>query len=330
MSQLSIGRIDARVPFFARGAWPITLYFLKRLGWLLLVLWGVITLLFVLSRGAGDPAALFSPPEATAEQIEETRRRMGLDQPVLIQYVATVLGAFRFDFGDSFAYQQDAFGIVISRFAPSLAVIVPALIIGVVLAFALGIYAALRSAKMRGRALMTAAFVVDGIPYFLLALMLILIFGVWLQVLPATGSEGWQSRVLPIAVLATGAVATLARLVRGQMIDVFSAGSVQTARSKGASPRSIIFRHALPLALPPLIAYIGILFSVMFGSLLILEPIFNYSGIGALLVRSVTTRDFTMVQAAVFLIALLVTIVNMVADAVVRLIDPRLRAEVTS
>jgi ABC-type dipeptide/oligopeptide/nickel transport system permease component len=308
----------------------VVVYILKRIGWLALVLWGVATFLFILSRLAGDPAMLFAPPEATEEQITQTRIRLGLDRPVLVQYAQTIVGAFTLNFGNSYAFQRDAFEIVSSRIGPSLEIIVPALVIGVLLAFTLGIYAALKASKVRGRFMMTLAFIIDGIPYFLLALILILVFAIGLQWLPATGSEGLRSRILPIAVLAIGAVATLARLVRGQMIDALNTGAIQSARAKGVRPASIVFRHALPLAIPPLIAYMGILFSIMFGSLLILEPIFNYAGIGSLLVRSVTTRDFTLVQGAVFCIALLVTLVNMAADAVVRIVDPRLRSEVTS
>jgi peptide/nickel transport system permease protein len=304
-------------------------FLVRRIGLLVLVLLGVITFLFILSRASGDPAAIFSPPEATDEQLQQTRVRLGLDQPVLVQYVTTVLGAFSLQFGDSFAFRQDAFALVMTRIGPSLALVVPGLAIGAVLAFVVGIYAALRQSQRRSRLLMSAVIVIDGIPYFLLALVLVLVFAVNLRLLPATGSAGIENMVLPVTVLVVGSVATLSRIVRGQIIDALGGEHVLMARSKGIAPRRVLFTHALPTALPPIIAFMGILFSFMVGTLLILEPIFNYSGIGSLLVRSVTSRDFTLVQASVFVIALLITSVNILADLIVRILDPRLRSEVS-
>jgi ABC-type dipeptide/oligopeptide/nickel transport system permease component len=312
-----------------RQAHWIVGFLVRRIGLLLLVLLGVMTFLFVLSRASGDPAAIFSAPEATEEQLQQTRVRLGLDQPVLVQYLTTVLGAFTLQFGDSFAFRQDAFSIVMTRIGPSLAIVVPGLLIGAALAFLVGIYAALRQSKKRSRFLMSVVIVVDGIPYFLLALVLVLVFAITLRVLPATGSAGVENMVLPITVLVVGSVATLSRIVRGQIIDALGGEHVLMARSKGIDPRRVLFTHALPTALPPIIAFMGILFSFMVGTLLILEPIFNYSGVGSLLVRSVTSRDFTLVQASVFVIALLITSVNILADLIVRILDPRLRSEVS-
>jgi peptide/nickel transport system permease protein len=311
-------------------AFGVATFVLRRAVLLIIVLWGVQTLLFILSRASGDPAVIFSQPDATAAQIHSTQIRLGLDRPVLVQYLSTVLGGFTFHFGDSFAFHQDAFQLVLDRIGPSLLLAVPSLLIGAVLAFVIGIYAALRRSKIRGRALMTIAIVVDGVPYFLLALVLVLVLAITLQVLPATGTEGIRSRVLPTIVLTVGSVATLSRIVRGQIIDALAEDHILMARSKGLSPRTVLFRHALPTSLPPVIGFMGILFSFMFGTLLILEPLFNYDGLGSLLVRSVTTRDFTLVQASVFMIALIITTVNIVADVIVRLVDPRLRTEVTS
>jgi peptide/nickel transport system permease protein len=327
---LSVPRVAAPAQRSARRSthWIVG-FLVRRLGLLLLVLIGVMTFLFVLSRASGDPAALFSAPEATDEQLQQTRIRLGLDQPVLVQYLNTVVGAFTLDFGNSFAFRQDAFALVMTRIGPSLALVVPGLAIGAALAFVIGIYAALRQSKVRSRVLMSIVIVADGIPYFLLALVLVLVFAISLRVLPATGSAGVENMVLPITVLVVSSVAALSRIVRGQMIDALGGEHVLMARSKGIDPRRVLFTHALPTALPPIIAFMGILFSFMVGSLLILEPIFNYNGIGSLLVRSVTSRDFTLVQASVFVIALLITSVNIVADLIVRILDPRLRSEVT-
>jgi len=306
----------------------IAVYVLKRLGLLAFVLWGVVSFLFVMARLSGDPAVLFSEPDATEDQIQLTRERFGLDRPLAEQYFSALAGALKLDFGMSYTFGLDAFTLVAERMALTLQVLLPGLLIGVAAAFVVGIYAALNRSKARSRVLMSVAFLLDGIPYFFLALLLVLLFALSWRLLPATGSGTFEHTILPIAVLALSSVATLSRLVRGQFLDVLGEGHIQMARSKGISPASVLFRHALPTALPPLISFVGLLFSISFGSLVVLEPIFNYSGLGALLVRSVTTRDFPVVQAGVFAIALLITVINLAIDAIVTLIDPRLRTKV--
>ena len=306
---------------------PVLLFLLKRIALLVIVLWGVTTVLFVIMRLSGDPAELFAPQEATPEQIEALRVDLGLDGPVWQQYLNMLAGAARLDFGDSFAFRQDAFGLILERMGPSLTVILPTLILMVVLAFVTGIYAALNQGRARGRSLMTAVFVLDAIPYFILALLLVLVLSIQLQLLPASGNVDGRGLIIPVVALALGGFATLARLVRGQMIDALGQTSVQMARSKGIAPSRVLFGHALPIALPPLISFIGMMFSFLLGSLIILETMFNLSGVGALLVRAVQSRDFALVTAAVFFMAFLITIVNMFAEFIVTLIDPRLRSK---
>ncbi len=295
---------------------------------LVTVIVGVTTLMFVLTRLSGDAAALLSPPEASDEVVEATRVRLGLDQPVLVQYFDAVVGAFTLDFGSSFVTGQAAGALVLERLAPSLSIVVPGLLLAALLAATIGTYAALHQADARGRLLMAGAFVLDGIPYFLVALVLVLVLAINLRWLPATGGGGSASLVIPIIVLTIQGFATMSRLTRGQLIDALSQGPVTMAKAKGLPARTVLFKHAVPLAVPPLIAYLGILFSFLIGSLLILEPLLNYAGIGQLLVRSVNQRDFPAVQACVFVIAVLITVVNIVMDVLVRVLDPRLRTKV--
>ncbi|CAM3224687.1 ABC transporter permease [Nocardioides dubius] len=295
---------------------------------LLTVLLGVTTLMFFLTRATGDPAVLLSPPEAGPEVIEATRVRLGLDQPLIVQYWDTLVSTFTLDFGTSFASGQNVWASVTERLGPSLTLVIPSLLLAALLAGMIGTYAALHQADARGRLLMGAAFILDGIPYFLVALVLVLVFAIQLGWLPATGGDGSISLVIPIAVLTIQGFATLSRLTRGQLIDSLSQGPVTMAKSKGLPARTVLFRHAVPLALPPLIAYLGILFSFLIGSLLILESLLNYAGLGQLLVRAVQQRDFPTVQACVLVIAVLITVVNIVMDTIVRLLDPRLRTKV--
>lgn len=305
----------------------MTRYVVNRLLLLIVVAVGVTTLLFVLSLLSGDPASLFAPPSASPEVIEQTRERLGLDRSWFIQYLDALVSAFTLDFGQSFAFRQPAFGMVVDALGPSLLIILPALTVAVLVALAVGTWAALRPTRASGRLIMLVAFITEGVPYFWAALMLVLLLAINWQLVPATGSDGITALVIPVIVLGVLGFSTLARLVRGQLLDAFAQPPVLTARSKGVSPRSVLIRHAFPLAIPPLVAWMGILFSFMFGALLVLEPILDYDGVGALLVRGVSGRDFPLVQASVFAIAILITLVNILIDVVVRIIDPRLRTE---
>lgn len=295
---------------------------------LVTVVAGVSALMFFLTRATGDPAVLMSPPDASEEVIEANRVRLGLDEPLPVQFWNTLVNTFTLDFGRSFVSGQEVGAVVMERLTPSLTLVVPALVLAALLAGMIGTYAALHQADVRGRLLMAAAFLLDGIPYFLVALVLVLVLAINLGWLPATGGEGVVALVIPIAVLTIQGFATLSRLTRGQLIDSLSQGPVSMAKSKGLSSSRVLFGHAVPLALPPLIAYLGILFSFMFGSLLILESMLNYPGLGQFLVRSVSQRDFPAVQGSVIVIAVLITVVNIVMDTIVRVVDPRLRTKV--
>jgi ABC-type dipeptide/oligopeptide/nickel transport system permease component len=314
------------IPVLARAR-PILSFILKRVALMVFVLWGVTTLLFFIMRLSGDPAELFAPQEATPEQIEALRVDLGLDGPLWQQYLNMLVGTATLDFGNSFAYRQDALGLILERLGPSLTVILPTLALTVVLAFVTGIYAALNQGRARGRSLMTVVFILDAVPYFVVALLFVLLLSIRLQWLPASGNTDGRGLIIPVVALAVGGFATLARLVRGQMIDALGQTSVQMARSKGISPMRVLFSHAFPLAMPPLVSFMGIMFSFLLGSLIILETMFNLSGIGAVLVRAVQNRDFALVTAAVFLMAFLITLVNMLAEFIVTLIDPRLRTK---
>lgn len=304
-------------------------YLARKVVHVAVVVLGVATLLFFLSRFSGDPAVLFSPPEAPDEVVEATRERLGLDRSLFTQYVDALRGAVTLDFGTSYQNRTPAGGLVFERLLPSLKLVFPALVLAAVLALATGILGALHPSKLRGRAVMVVAFILDGIPYFVVALILILVFAVKLRVVPASGGATVSALVLPVTVLTILGFATLSRLVRGQLLEALAQSPVVFTRSTGAPPGRVLL-DGLRLATPPLLAYLGIQFSFTFGSLLILEPIFNYDGIGGLLVDGVQNRDFPVVQATVFVIAVLVTVVNIAVDAVIRGLDPRLRSEVTA
>lgn len=305
----------------------MALYIVRRLAQAVIALLVILTVLFVLLRASGDPALLLAGPDPTPAVVNALHVSLGLDKPLLTQYLTFLGGAIHLDFGDSYLFNRTALPIVAGALPVSLLLVVVAQVIAIVLAFCIGTYAAVRRSAT-SRVVMVIAFFGQAVPFFWLALLLVLLFALKLQWLPATGSPqeyGLTTIILPITALAVPNVATLSRLVRSQVIDVMAQPYVVTATSKGLSFRRVLGRHVLPNAISPLISYIAIQFSFLLGSLIILEAIFNYQGIGVLLIQAVNGRDFAIVEAGVFLFSVLVIGANLLADVANRLIDPRLR-----
>jgi peptide/nickel transport system permease protein len=296
-----------------------------RLVQLALVAVGVGSLLFLLLRLSGDPAAVLAGPQPTPEVYAATRERLGLDDPFVVQYVHFVWGLLTLDFGDSFVFREPALRIFFRLLVPSLKIVGLAWVMSVVGGFVIGTFAAVRNGRPSARLAMVLTFVGQAVPYFWLGLLLVLVFAIHWAIFPATGTSGWLSAVLPSIAISIPLIATLARLVRGELLDTFTQPYVLTARSKGLHPWKVLIRHALPNALPPLLAWTGIQFSFLIGTLVIIEPVFNYQGLGRLFVNGVTTRDYPLVQTGVFIVAIGVVAVNIVMDVLSRLIDPRLR-----
>ena len=305
----------------------MAMYIARRLLQAIIAILVILTVLFFLLRASGDPALLLAGPDPTAPVINAINHQLGLDQPLLTQYITYLSGVAHLNFGNSYLFDKTSLPIVAGVLPVSLLLVVVAQAIAIVLAFIIGTWAAVRRSGT-SRSVMVVAFFGQAVPFFWLALLLVLLFALKLGWFPATGSPstyGWSTIVLPVAALAIPNVATLSRLVRSQVIDVLAQPYVVTAVSKGLRFRRVLFRHVLPNAISPLISYIAIQFSFLLGSLIILKSIFNYQGIGILLINAVQGKDYAIVQAGVFLISSLVIGANLLADVANRLIDPRLR-----
>lgn len=302
----------------------MTRFVARRLVQMVFVVWIVLTLLFVFVRMSGDPALVISGPTATPEVLELTRERFGLNESLAHQYAIFLKDAVRLDFGQSYLTHEDALPALLGALPASLSIAVPALLLSVTLAAALGTYAALRNGTKRGQGVMLAAWVGDAMPFFVLAYLFVLIFAINLGWLPAGGGDGFKARVLPVVAIVIPQLATLSRLVRGQLLDVLSSQYVVAARSTGMSPRRVLFQ-AVPNAIPPIVSYLGVMAGFFLTMLVVIEPIFGFPGFGGLLIRSVTNRDFPVVQAAIFVVAVVIITSNLLADVVNRLIDPQLR-----
>jgi peptide/nickel transport system permease protein len=288
---------------------------------------GVVTLVFAALRLSGDPAATMLPGDASIEELRDLRRALGLDQPLWAQYLGFLGSAATGDFGVSFRHQQPALPLVLERLPATLELAGASLLLAVIVAMPLGILAAL----YRGRALdmgaMAFAVVGQATPYFWMGIMLILIVSVELGWLPTSGRGGWQRLVLPAVTLGTHFAAVLARLTRTSMLEVLGQQFVTTARAKGLSELSVVLGHALKNAAVPVVTLIGLQFGTLLGGAVVTETIFAWPGVGRLAVQSIFVRDYPVVQAGVFVLALTFVAINLAVDLLYGLLDPRIRRE---
>ena len=291
------------------------------------VAFGVVTLVFAALRLSGDPAATMLPGDASVDELTALRHQLGLDQPLGIQYLQFLGGALSGDFGTSFRHQQPALPLVLERLPATLELAGAALLLAVALALPLGILAAV----FRGRALDVAAmaFAVVGqaTPYFWMGIMLILIVSVELAWLPTSGRGGLERLILPAITLGTHFAASLARLTRTSMLEVFGQQFVTTARAKGLSEWSVVLAHTLKNAAVPVITLIGLQFGTLLGGAVVTETIFAWPGVGRLVVEAIFNRDFPVVQGVVLVVSLIFVIVSLLIDLAYAALDPRVRTE---
>ncbi len=294
---------------------------------LIILLMFISTLLFFLLRQAGDPAYVIAGASATPEQLAAIREQYGLDRPVLVQYVTYVQNVLMLDFGESLVTRQPALGIVLDRFPRTLQLAVSAMLLSIVLAIPIGAWLGARPERPERRMASAVVFVLQGSPGFVLALLLIQLFSVELMWLPSMGygATEWRTWILPTVSLATFSAPSLIRMVAANVAEAMREDYIRTARAYGASLRELLWRHALPNALLGASALIGVQFAGLLSGSAIIETIYSWPGLGWLLLESVQTLDFPVVQAEVFVIAILVFLVNLLTDLGLRLLDPRLR-----
>ena len=290
-----------------------------------IVLLGVSVIVFSLMHLAGDPVAVLLPLDTPPEQIDAFRHEMGFDRPVPVQYLFFLSRAVRGDFGYSYHYRTDAMGIVLERMPATLRLTFAALFVAIIGAVPAGIFAALRQGKVSD--VIVRAFVLLGqaVPGFWLALMLILVFGVRLGWLPVSGSEGWQSLVLPAIVTGSFSMAAITRLLRGNLLEALGNDYIITARGKGLSEPAITIRHALRNAAIPTITVIGLQVAWLLSGAVISEVVFAYPGMGRLAVTAISYRDVPVIQAFVTVTAVVVVLINLGLDIAYSWLDPRIR-----
>ncbi|MEV4382372.1 ABC transporter permease [Streptosporangium sp. NPDC049644] len=288
---------------------------------------GVLTLLFFLLRLSGDPAAVLVGPGGTLEDIERVRRELGLDLPLWTQYGAFLGDVARLDFGVSAYTGEPAISAVLVRLPLTLQVVGATLALALLIGVPLGMLAAARARRPSGRAITAGAAAAQAVPNFVLGMLLLLVFALWLGWLPSYGSESPLHSVLPTLTLAAFTVARVVRLVRAGLLEALSQDFIRTVRAKGGSRLRVLARHALPNAFPPVLAFLVVDSAYLLSSTVIVEQLYAYDGIGKQLVDAIFQRDYPIVQATVFVVAVLVVAVSAVGDVLGALADPRVRRE---
>lgn len=292
----------------------------------LFVVFIVVSVVFVVARIAGDPMAYLAPPNSTDQDIAELRRREGLDRPLIQQYGDFLWDSVRLDMGKSYRTGQPAVFEVRARVGKTAQLTAAALAFALIIGLPLGIMSALyRGTPIDVLARLLALFG-QAVPNFWLGLMLILLFGVRLGWLPTGGTGSLKHLVLPAVTLGALSAAAIMRLTRSGMIDVLGADFIRTARAKGLAERHVIWRHALRHALVPVMTLLGLLVGRLIAGAIIVETVFAWPGLGRLMINSITSFDYPVVQVGVIFVASAIVLANMVVDLSYQLIDPRIRA----
>lgn len=304
----------------------MTTFLLARLAQSIVVILGVLFLVFIILQLTGDPARLMLSPQATLEDIERVRRQMGFDRPLPEQFLRFLGGAVRGDFGRSLRYtDQPALAIVVERFPATVELALATLAWSIPVALVLGLASAVRRASVSESVAMTTALLGQSMPSFWLGLMLILVFSVNLGLLPSSGRGTLSHLVLPALTLGGFFMARLTRLVRSGLLDVLGQDYVRTARAKGLAERIVVARHAFKNAAIPIVTILGLDIGTLLGGAVITETVFAWPGIGRLAIEAIAVRDFPVVQADVFFIALTFVAINLVVDVLYTWLDPRVR-----
>ncbi|HKH11274.1 MAG TPA: ABC transporter permease [Rubrobacter sp.] len=326
----------------------------RRILQLIPVLFGVSVVVFVMVRAIpGDPAQILLGQAATPAQVAEVRERLGLDEPLPIQYLVFLKGALTGDLGDSLVVGQPVTAVLLERFPATLELTLAALFFAIAIGVPVGVIAAVRQYSLLDKITSVVALTGVSMPVFWLALVLVVVFTVRVDWLPFPGRVGgdvsftsytglylldtlitlnfpafWdvlRHLILPAVALGTIPMAVITRMTRSSMLEVMNEDYVRTARAKGVVPGRVVFRHALRNAMLPTITVIGLQFGLLMGGAILTETIFGWPGVGQIAIESVNRRDYAMIQGVVLYGATFFVLVNLLVDVLYAVLDPRVR-----
>lgn len=320
-ARLRLGR-SASHPRFDRAT-RVVRYLASRIGQGLVVLFGAIAISFVLTNVIGQPADVIGGPFMTAEQRTMLNARLGYDQPILSRFADYLAGVVTGNFGVSYRTNGSAMSMTFNALPYTLILVFSAMLVAGAISLALAIFSVRNQNSLRDRLLRRSIGVLQGLPEFWLALMLMLVFSVHIQIFPSFGFSGISSLVLPTTALALPVIPTLFRLFRGQLLDVLGSEFVEAMRARGLSEQVIVYRHGLRNILGPAVNLIALQSGYLISGSIIVETIFSWPGIGNLAISSVLARDFSVVQAIIIVVAGFYVLLNLAADLIFLLSDPR-------
>jgi peptide/nickel transport system permease protein len=303
----------------------MTRFIIIRLLQSLVALIGITMMVFFLVRASGDPMSLIESPNMTKVQYESIKAKWGLDKSWGEQFLIYMKDIARGDLGDSFLKQRPVIDIIGEALPNTLKLIIPSFIIGMLLALVLGITAATYRDSFWDNGVKFLAVLGQALPGFWVAIMAVMIFSVYLRWLPVAGMDTPAHYVLPIATMVFFMMPGMMRLVRSSMLDVLDSEYIKLARIKGLPERTVIWKHALRNALITPLTVAGMIFVMFITGAVITETIFNWPGLGRLLVETTFSRDFAIVQAITILVAIAVLGINLLVDISYAYIDPQIR-----
>lgn len=301
-------------------------YIIKRMLLMLLVALGVVLFVFIVSRAGGDPVATILGDQYTQEEYDTLYHDLGFDQPYVVQFFNYISQILHGDLGTSYISKASVAKEITMRFPISIRIAVFSMLFSVPIGLIIGLISAIKQNTTWDYVLNGSALLLNAIPGFWAALMMMLLFSLKLNLLPATGLDTWKGYILPCIAVGLHPMTYMARLSRSSFLEVINQDYIRTARSKGLRERAVIFKHALPNAAIPVITQISNNFAIVVGSSAVIENIFMVPGVGNYLAYSITVHDYPSVQGAVLFFSIFVSLVNLVVDILYAFVDPRIKA----
>ncbi|MGH2560915.1 MAG: ABC transporter permease [Thermomicrobiales bacterium] len=301
-------------------------YVIRRTAQMVVVVFGVVTVTFFAVRLVpGDPARLMEPPGTPESVLKIARQQLGTDKPIPAQYVEFLRGLIQGDLGTSFRGGRPVIDAVAESLPNTFALGIASMVVTTTLSFVIGIAAALRPNGIVDRIALIFVAIAQSTPSFWLGVVLVLIFSIELDWLPAIDMAGPRSFVLPVATLSVTLMPLLVRAVRQSFIETLGESFVRAGRARGLSERRILLVHVMKVAAVPLVTLIGLQAGYVLGGAVVIESIFNWPGIGNLALQAIQQRDFPMIQGTVLAIAVVFTLVNFLVDLTYAALDPRVK-----
>jgi peptide/nickel transport system permease protein len=302
-------------------------YVCKRIFQSLLTLFVLSMLIFIVCRLTGDPLVLMLPDDASPEDVAQLRTALGLERPLPVQYWLFLKSALQGDFGRSIKGQVPVLDLIKERLPNSIRLALVSLLITVILAFPLGVMAAVKKGTVVDTLANLIAVLGQSLPQFWVGIVLIQVFAVHLRWLPVAGNSSYWHYILPSFTLGWFLVAGIMRLLRSSMLDVLDSEFVKLARIKGVSGWSVVWKHALKNAVMPVLTFAAIYLAILITGAILVETVFAWPGIGQLIYQGIVYRDFPVIQAVVLLTAVIVVSVNFAVDIAYGYLDPRIRLQ---